>query len=180
VPCSLAVRTALDPGMARCGGPSPLGAMGSTCRVVRGRRGRLPASGLTGRDGAGLAVGGSDKGRRQTGDRRIARPQAGAPPRRLAGKGAGPAPGCWSVGWGAPERAGAHQSPAGASWAGAGVVPDHGLDREVVTTLCGRWAGDGPVSSVPERPMGLGGEQTAAAARPRHVRSAVGQALTAR
>jgi hypothetical protein len=30
--CSRAVRTALDPGMARCSGPSPLAAMGSTCR----------------------------------------------------------------------------------------------------------------------------------------------------
>jgi hypothetical protein len=34
--------------------------------VVRGRRSRLPASGLTGRDGAALVVGGSHEGRQQT------------------------------------------------------------------------------------------------------------------
>jgi hypothetical protein len=90
-------------------------------------------------------------------DRRIARTQAAAPPRRLADKGAGPAPGCWSVGWGVRERAGAHQSPQVRPRQVAGVVPDHGLDREVVTTLRGRWAGDGPVSSVPEGPSGSAG-----------------------
>jgi hypothetical protein len=37
--------------------------------------------------------------------------------RRLTDQGAGPAPGCRSVGWGA-EGAGAHKVPAGASWAG--------------------------------------------------------------
>jgi hypothetical protein len=36
----------------------------------------------------------------------------------VAGKGAGPAPGCRSVGWGARERAGAHSIPPGGSWAG--------------------------------------------------------------
>src|SRR5512132_2046219 len=85
--------------------------------------------------------------------RRIARAQAAAPPGRLADKEAGPAPGCWSVGW-EHESTQVLTSPPGASWAGAGVVPDRGLDREVVTTLRGRWAGDGPVSSVPQGPSG--------------------------
>jgi hypothetical protein len=44
----------------------PVGAMGLTAAVVRGRRDRLPAWGLTGRDGVALAVGGSHEGRRQT------------------------------------------------------------------------------------------------------------------
>src|SRR5512132_2185778 len=110
--------------------------------------------------------------------RRIARAQAAAPPGRLADKGAAPAPGCWSVGrehentqvLTSPRRCVLGRLPA---W-----CLTMGLDRDVVTTLRGRWAGDGPVSSVPQGPSGSAGEQTAAAARPRHVRSAVGQALT--
>jgi hypothetical protein len=81
--------------------------------------------------------------------RRIARGQAAAPPRRLADKGAGPAPG-WRG-----RLAGEHENervltspPQVRPGQVVGVVPDHGLDREVVTPLCGRWAGDGPVSSV--------------------------------
>jgi hypothetical protein len=133
----------------------PLDAMGSTCR--RGPRAAwspAPHTGLKGRDGAALAVGGSHEGRRQTGPPHRTRTGCGAasPP---ADKGAGPAPGCRSVGWGARERAGAHQSPRRCvlgrlpAW-----CPTMGLDREVVTTLRGRWAGDGPVSSVPESPSG--------------------------
>jgi hypothetical protein len=88
---------------------SPLGAWVRRAAVVRGRRGRLPAWGLTGRDGAALPVGWLAPG--STADLgRIACAQAAAPPRRLADKGAGPAPGCRSVGWGAREQAGAHQS----------------------------------------------------------------------
>jgi hypothetical protein len=44
----------------------PAGRMVRCAAVVRGRRGRLPAWGLTGRDGAGVAVGGSHEGRHQT------------------------------------------------------------------------------------------------------------------
>jgi hypothetical protein len=52
-------------------------------------------------------------------------------------KGAGPAPGCRSVGWGAREGAGAHESLAGTSLGQvAGVLLDHGRDRKVVTTRC--------------------------------------------
>jgi hypothetical protein len=177
--CSRVIRTALDPGMARCGGPSPLGAMGSRCR--RGPRAAWSPARM-GPDGKGWCwVGRGWLARGSPADlgRRIARrPQAAAPPGRLADKGAGPAPGCRSVGWGAREHPGAHQSPAGASWAGCrrGARPWAG--QEVVTTLRGRWAGDGPGSSVPEDPSGSTREQTAAAARPRHVRSAVRQALT--
>jgi hypothetical protein len=46
--CSRAVRTALASGMARCGGPSPLGQWVRRAAVVRGRRGRPPAWGLGG------------------------------------------------------------------------------------------------------------------------------------
>jgi hypothetical protein len=129
-------------------------------------RGRPPASELDGKGwccvGRGwLARGSPDLGRR------IARAQAAAPPRRLADKGAGPAPGCRSVGGGAPERAGAHQSPGRWVLGRLPAWPDHGAGQGAVTTLGGRWAGDGPVSSVPEGPSGSAGEQAAAAARPR-------------
>jgi hypothetical protein len=116
--CSRVIRTALDPGMARCAGPSPLGAMGSRCR--RGPRAAWSPARM-GSDGKGWCwVGRGWLARGSTADlgRRIAGAQAGAPPRRLADKGAGPAPGCRSVGWGAREHPGAHQFPAGVSWAG--------------------------------------------------------------
>jgi hypothetical protein len=118
--------------------------------VVRGRRGRLPAWGLTGRDGAGLAVGGSHEGRRQTW---AAASQAHRLGRRLA---------AWPIRelvqrQGVGRLAGGHENTQVLTSSRqvcpgrvAGVVPDHGLDREVVTTLRGRWAGDSPVSSVPE------------------------------
>jgi hypothetical protein len=125
-----------------------------------------PHPGLTGRDGAGLAVGGSHEGR-LTWAAASHRAQAAAPPRRLADKGAGPAPGCWSVGWGARERAGAHQSPRRWVLGRLSAWPDYGAGQGVVTTLCGRGAGDGSVSSVPEGPSGSAGGQAAAAARPR-------------
>jgi hypothetical protein len=52
-----------------------------------------------------------------------------------------------------------------------------GLDRKVVTTLSGRRASGGPVLSSSGGPLGSVGEQPAAAARPRQMRSAVGQVL---
>jgi hypothetical protein len=45
-------------------------------------------------------------------------------------KRAGPAPGCRSVGWGAREGAGAHKSPAGASWVGCRRTARHGAGPE--------------------------------------------------
>jgi hypothetical protein len=134
---------------ARCGEPSPLGAMGLTCR--RGPRAARSTARI-GPEGKGwCCVGRGWLARGSTADlgRRIARGQAAAPPRRLADKGAGPAPG-WRG-----RLAGEHENervltspPQVRPGQVVGVVPDHGLDREVVTTLCGRWAGDGPVSSV--------------------------------
>jgi hypothetical protein len=146
--------------------------------VIRGRRGRLPASGLKGRDGAALAVGGSHEGRRQTwaaASHAHRRRLAASPPGRQ---------GSWSsarvpVGWlRAREHPGAHQSPQVRPGQAAGVVPDHGLDRKVVTTLRGRWLVIVLCRQFRRAPSGWAGEQIAAAARPRHVRSAVRLALT--
>jgi hypothetical protein len=158
---------------------APLGAAGSTCR-----RGPLAAwsPDRIRSDGKGWCCVGPCLARTRV--RRQPRPplrrRTGcAPPRRRADKGACPAPGCRPVGWGARDGADAHQFPAGASWGGCrrGARP-WGWTREVVTTLRGRWAGDGPVSSSSGGPTRFGGEQPAAAARPRHVRSAVRQVLT--
>ena len=63
-----------------------------------------------------------------------------------------------------PRRCGLGRLPA--YW------PTMGLDREVVTTLRGRCAGVGPLSSRAGGPIRFSGEQPAAAARPRYVRSA--------
>jgi hypothetical protein len=99
--------------------------------------------------------------------RRTARVQAAVPPRRLPTREL-------VQRQGAGRLAGEHENeqvltnpPAGASWAGCRRgAPTMGLDREVVTTLRGRWAGDGPVSSVPESPSGSVGNSL----RPRHGR----------
>jgi hypothetical protein len=64
-----------------------------------------------------------------------------------------------------PRRCGLGRLPA--YW------PTMGLDREVVTTLRGRCAGVGPLSSRARGPIRLSGEQPAAAARPQRMRSAV-------
>ena len=152
----------------------PLGAMASTCR--RGPRAAWSSArmGLKGRDGAAVAVGGSQ----EVDDR--PEPAASHAHRLPPGR-----QGSWPsarvpVGWlGSTRRAGAHQSPHRCvlgrlpAW-----CPTRGLHREVVTTLRGRWSGDDPASSVPEDPSGSAGEQTAAAARPGHVRSAVRRAPT--
>jgi hypothetical protein len=115
--CRRAVRAALDPGVVRCGGPSPdwaqrvdvprgLWAPWSPacirpdgkgwCRVGRG----WLAQGLIGAQG-----------------RRLAGVSAAAPPGRRADTGAGPGRGCRPGGGGAWDRAGAHR-PRRASWAG--------------------------------------------------------------
>ena len=126
---SCAVRTALDPGMARCRGPSPLGAMGSMCR--RGPRAAWSSArmGPEGTDGAGLAVGGSPEGRRQTW---TAASHAHRPRRRLA---------AWptrelvqrqgAVGWLGSTRT-SRSSPVPPQVRPgqvAGVVPDHGAGQ---------------------------------------------------
>jgi hypothetical protein len=147
--CRRAVRTALDPGMARCRGPSPLGAMGSTCR--RGPRAAWSPA-RTGPDGKGwcwVGRGGPHEGRRQTWAAASHAHRLRRRPGRLADIGAGPAPGCRSVGW-EHENTQLLTNPPGASWQVPAWCPTMGLDREVVTTLCGRWIGDGPVSSVPQ------------------------------
>jgi hypothetical protein len=74
-------------------------------------------------------------------------------------------------------RAAAHR-PRRASWAGRRVCPTMGLDQEVVTTLCGRWARVVRWRPAPEGSLGSVGEQPAAAPRPRRGRSAVRAVLT--
>jgi hypothetical protein len=93
-----------------------LGAAGRRAAVVRGRRGRLLASGLTGSDGRTLAMADSHEGRAVAQGRRLAGFPAVAPPGRRAGC----RPGGESIG-----GAGAHR-PCRVSWAVVGVVPDHG------------------------------------------------------
>ena len=48
-----------------------------------------------------------------------------------------------------------------------------GLNRNMVTTLSGRCAGEGPTRPARSRPSGFDGERTAAVARPRYARNAV-------
>jgi hypothetical protein len=94
-----------------------------------------PASGLRGSDGA--AVGRARLPRGRPSPRADAWPASRLRRRLPAGPTrAGPGPGC-RPGGGARDAAGAHRSPQGV-WAVAGVVPDHGLGPEVVTTLGGR------------------------------------------
>jgi hypothetical protein len=97
-----------------------------------------------------------------------------------ATKGVGAALGDGRVAGGTGRSRCAHVAPPVHPEQVAGVVRDMGLDREVVTTVSGRCAGVGPVSSGSGGPIRFGGEQPAAAARPRYVRSAVRSALTAR
>jgi hypothetical protein len=146
--CSRAVRTALALEWLGAAGSPRWAQWVRRAAVVHGRRGRPPAYGLDGKGwccvGRGwLARGSPDLGRR------IARTGCGAAP-PPGDKGAGPAPGCRSVGWGARERAGAHLSSRRWVLGRLPAWPDHGAGQGAVTTLRGRWAGDGPVSSVPE------------------------------
>jgi hypothetical protein len=101
-------------------GNPTFGASGSTCRCVRERLVVAAESGLMGEGWS--CVGGARLRTTVCG-------RGGPPPRMRIGrgaafaawptKGAGPAPRCRSVGWGAREGAGAHKSPRGmASWAG--------------------------------------------------------------
>jgi hypothetical protein len=125
---------------------------GSACPVVRGRRGRLPASGLTGR-----------MVRRWPW---LARTRVGCSPGPLLGW----RPGCGAV-WppgrhalfqcqgagrvaGRRGRSRCSLAPAGCPGQSPAWCPTMGLDREVVTTLRGRWARSGPVSSSSGGPLG--------------------------
>jgi hypothetical protein len=147
--------------------------------VVGERLGRrCPNRARRARDGRTLAVRGSHEGRRQTW-RCFAGVQAAAPrspPGRPGELVQGQVPVGW---WGSRGGAGAPKSPQVRAGRVAGVLADHGLDREVMTTLGGRCAGEGPVSSGAGGPIRFSGEQTAAAARPRYVRGAVRSELTA-
>jgi hypothetical protein len=100
--------------------------------------------------------------------RRLARPQAAAP-RSPPGR-----PGSWSSARVPVGRLGeqgrnrcSQVSPQVRPGQVAGVMPDHGLNPKVVTTLSGRGAGLGPLSSGSGGPIRPSGEQAAAAARPR-------------
>jgi hypothetical protein len=129
-----------------------------------------PASGLTGSDGA--AVGRARLPRGRPSPRADAWPASRLRRRLAAGPTrAGPGPGC-RPGGGARDAAGAHRSPRRASGRSPAWCPTMGLDQEVVTTLGGRKARGGPVASSSGGPTRFGGEQPAAAARPRCVRSA--------
>jgi hypothetical protein len=167
------------PGVARCGGPPPVGRSGSRCR--RGRRAAWSPA-CIGPDGKG----------------RVRRWPwlAGTRVDRSPGPPLGRRPGCGAV-----------LAPAGrhGRWSRArvpaGCGGEHGTEQ-VLTGPAGRRgrsrrrgaghgpgpaAGDhagwslgegGPVASSCGGSTRFGGEQPAAAARPRHVRSAVRQALT--
>jgi hypothetical protein len=93
-----------------------LGAVGRRAAVVRGRRGRLPASGRTARDGPALAVAGSHAGRPRPGPPLGRRPGCGVawPPGRhgrCPGRGAGRVAG-------EPGMEQVLTGPRRASWAG--------------------------------------------------------------
>ena len=89
-------------------------------------------------------------------------PSPGPPLGRRPGCGAAWPPGRhgrWSrvpAGWrGSMGRSRCSPAPAGRSGQVVGVVPDHGLDQEVVTTLRGRWlVVVVPCRSAPEGPLG--------------------------
>jgi hypothetical protein len=149
-------------------GPATFGAPGWMCRCGRWAAWcRCSNRAWRGRDGRTLAVRGWHEGRRQSRAAACMRTRLRRRARRLADQGS------WSSARvlgrlaGEQGRSRCSQVPAGASWQVAGVVADHGLDREVVTTLRGRCAGGGPVSSGSGGPIRFIGEQTAAAARPR-------------
>ena len=157
--CSRAVRTVLDPGIRRCGGTGHIGAPGWTCRCGRcAAWSSLPESGLAGRNGRTLAVRGSHEGRPPTWTATWYAYRLRRRARCSATMGAGPAP--VPVGWrGVGEGAGVPSPPQVRPGKVAGVVPDHGAGHGGVTTLGGRWAGDAPVSSVPEDPSASAGER---------------------
>jgi hypothetical protein len=99
--------------------------------------------------------------------RRFAGAQAAAPRSPLTDQGSWSSARCWSVGGGAGKEQVLPSPPQVRPGQVVGVMADMRLDREVVTTLRGRCAGVGPVSSGAGGPIRFGGEQAAAALRPR-------------
>ena len=149
-----AVRAALDPGVARCGGPPRPGAAGRRAAVGHGRRGCLPASGRTGRDGSALAVPGSHEIDRSQG---AAWPASGcgAALAPAADMGAGPGPGCRP---GSREHGWSRCSPAPAGVLGRSLAwcrqwPGPGGDDHAGWSL----GEDGPVASSSGGPTRFGG-----------------------
>ena len=168
-------------GAARCGRPP---GWAQPVDVPRGRRAAWSPARI-GPDGKGWCC----VGRRwlaggSTADlgRRIVGAQAAAPPRRLADKGAGPAHGCWSVGWGARERVGAHQSPQLRPGQVAGVVPDHGAgpggDDHAAWSLGEGWSGGVQLRRAHSVRPGADCGRSAAAAREECCPSGAHSALT--
>ena len=135
-----AVRTALDPGMRRCGGARPrLGASGAICRGGR----RVAGSSLSrigiwrGRNGRGFGCAWLRQGRRQTG--RLYGSAAAAASRSPPGRhGSCPAQGAGRL-VGQEQEQLLTRRPAGASWTGCRC--DGRLGREMLITLRGRCAG---------------------------------------
>jgi hypothetical protein len=157
--CSRAVRTVLDPGIRRCGGTGHIGAPGWTCRC--GRCAGLVVAARIGPGGKGWSnVGRAWLARGSTPDldcHLVCVPAAA--PRSLLGH-----HGSWSSAgagrWrGSRGRSGCSKS---SRRCGLGRLPAFwptmGLDREVVTTLRGRGAGVGPLSSRAGGPIRLSGE----------------------
>jgi hypothetical protein len=134
-----------------------------------------PASGLPGSDGAAVGRARRPRGRPSPRGRRLPGVPAAAPPGRRADTG-------WSrarvpAGWGSPGPSRCSPVPRRTSGRSPAWRPTMGLDQEVVTTLGGRSARGGPVASSSGGPTRFGGEQPAAAARPRWVRSAASEVL---
>jgi len=149
-----AVRAALGPEVARCGGLPSVGRGGSTCR--RGPRAAWSPAGI-GPDG---------KRWYDVGHGWLARESAVAQGCRLA---------AGRVGEHGESRCPSALQGVLCRWPAWCLTMGPGPGG--LTTLSGRWARGGPMSSSSEGPTWFGGEQPAAAARPRQVRSAVRQLL---
>jgi hypothetical protein len=120
--CRRAVRAALDPGVARCGGPPPVGRSGSTCR--RGPRAAWSPACIE-PDGKGWwGVGRAWLARGLT-LARAAAWSASRLRRRRADTGAGPE---WRLGGGEHGTKQVLTGPPQVSWAVGGMVPTMGLD----------------------------------------------------
>jgi hypothetical protein len=180
-----AVSAALPPRCPRRAGPwsgsvwraAPVGRSESTCPVVCGRRGRLPASGLTGRDSATWPCLARTRVDRSPG------PPLGRRPGCGAAWAAGPTT-CAGPGQGAGQMAGEHgasrcsPAPCTASWAGRRRGADRGPGPGGGDHAGWSLGEGGPAASGSGGPLGSVGEQPAAAARPRRVRSAIRQVRT--
>jgi hypothetical protein len=157
--CSRAVRTALDRRRRRCGGTGDGWRTGLDVSL-------WSASGLV--VAARIGPGGEGMVERwQCAARTRVDARPGPPFRMRTGcgavlaawptMGAGPAPGCRSVA-GEQGRSGCSKSPAGAAWAGCRRTGRPWAGPGGVTTLRGRCAGVGPLSSAAGGPIRLSGE----------------------